>query len=227
MDATKNQAGDIFPLPAGLGERIKRTCVKAFLGYRQFIKLKLQQEDWDATILSPSIMVDQVWHQHILDVGKYVKACQEYTGGHLIDHNPDGMMDAAAKAERIKNTKLCLKTLCGKDNIDPEVWNFGEEGGDKTVGQKRKAATQPLRKTLIVSVRDQLPGPLARFEIERDAPLSELVATYFRENDIHEDDQEHYRIFQNGYRINTESTAAEVGLEEGDILDFLLAQSGC
>ena len=41
---------------------------KILVAYRQFLTLKKEQEDWDATVLSPCFLVDQMWHQHILDV---------------------------------------------------------------------------------------------------------------------------------------------------------------
>jgi len=44
---------------------------KVLTAYRQFLTLKKEHKDWDATILSPSYLVDQMWHQHILDVVNY------------------------------------------------------------------------------------------------------------------------------------------------------------
>ena len=60
--------------------------------YRQFLLLKKCHEDWDATQLSPSHLVDQMWHQHILDVTNY---CHDMMllCGHAVDHNPDGALD--------------------------------------------------------------------------------------------------------------------------------------
>jgi len=87
------------------------------------MKLKLQHEDWDASTLSPSCTVDLVWHQHMLDPVHYVEACQAFTSGHVVGHNPDGGLDVAARMERIKTTKISLRSLFGKD-VDSEVWSF-------------------------------------------------------------------------------------------------------
>lgn len=73
MEATKNENGNLLGEPRGLEERCGRLhgwdpsrINRAKLAYRHFMKLKLlQPEDWHATILSPSLIVDKVWHQHI------------------------------------------------------------------------------------------------------------------------------------------------------------------
>ena len=41
---------------------------RVLAAYRQFLTLKTEHEDWDATVLSPCPLVDQMWQQHVLDV---------------------------------------------------------------------------------------------------------------------------------------------------------------
>jgi len=130
----KNENGDSFAIPSSLGTRCKRIykwndafADTALTAYHQFIKLKLQQEDWNATILSPSLTVNKVWQQHILQVQHYVKACQDYTGGELIGYDPEEGSDKVARAKRVEATKLCLKTLFGKKDVDAEAWKFGDD----------------------------------------------------------------------------------------------------
>ena len=59
---------------------------KVFRGYCQFIELKIVTEDWDATLLSPSPLIDMMWHQHIFDTNHYGRCCT--CDGNLIHHNP-------------------------------------------------------------------------------------------------------------------------------------------
>ena len=119
-----------FRIPPNLRPRCKRAygwseefSSRAMKGYQVFMKLKILQEDWEATILSPSLTVDLVWHQHLLDNGNYEKACQDFCG-RSIHHNPDGGLDPVAREARVKATKLCLKTLLGRQ-VDWDVWSFG------------------------------------------------------------------------------------------------------
>lgn len=101
---------------------------KAILGYRQFIKLKLKKKDWHATRLSPSSVIDLVWHDHILHVEQYVQACQSYAG-HLIGHNPNGALNVNARAARIEATLRHLRYYFNsesqQDSVDAEIWSYG------------------------------------------------------------------------------------------------------
>ncbi|CAB9529542.1 expressed unknown protein [Seminavis robusta] len=119
-------------LPESLRERCLRYygwddafTKKALRGYRQFMQLKMQLEDWHAEILSPSPTIDAVWLQHIVDVEQYVNACLDYCDN-LIGHNPDDDLDnSGARKERIRTTMRSLKLVFARD-IDREVWSFGD-----------------------------------------------------------------------------------------------------
>ncbi len=91
---------------------------KVLAAYRQFIILKKELKDWDATILSPCHLVDQMWHCHILDVVNY---CHDMMllCGHFVGHNPDGALDSAAKQKRDETTRASLKEHFGR--YDEEV----------------------------------------------------------------------------------------------------------
>lgn len=139
----QNSQGESFALP----ETLRLRCVrlygwsepfadKAIKAYLQFIKLKYQLEDWDAVTLLPSVAVDLVWRQHVLDVTHYVRACHEYCGGYVIGYNPDvglaGHSSRDAIYKRAEATKLCVKTLFDRD-MDPEVWTW-KIGGRSRAG---------------------------------------------------------------------------------------------
>lgn len=110
---------------------------RAILAYRQFIKLKVQHEEYSSNanttssstaeqqqvLLEPSPTVRQVWQQHILHVQQYVQACQDYTGGHLIEHQPG---DSQGEEWRIYTTKIALVSLFGKPNVDWPIWDYSD-----------------------------------------------------------------------------------------------------
>ena len=121
---------DAFPVPDNFADRCAREygwefsmANKAIQGYQDLMKLKKLHQDWEGKILSPSSIVDKVWHLHLLDNLHYNKACRDFCGGTIvIGHDPEGAMDVAARAERRKTTKIALITLLGKDGVDDEVW---------------------------------------------------------------------------------------------------------
>jgi large subunit ribosomal protein L40e len=71
-------------------------ATKAVNEYRKFIALKKIGQDFDAKILSPGPLIDEIWHLHILDSKDY----QEMCGNRFIHHNPDGENEGAAKMLR-------------------------------------------------------------------------------------------------------------------------------
>jgi hypothetical protein len=82
MPEPSQQQQVTFRVPDSLHARCSRLagwddamCVAVLEAYRQFMELKVQHEDWDATILFPPQQVDIMWRQHILDVKHYTKAC--------------------------------------------------------------------------------------------------------------------------------------------------------
>ncbi|KAL7478136.1 hypothetical protein ACHAW6_003912 [Cyclotella cf. meneghiniana] len=90
--------------------------------YRQFLFLKKHYQDWDAEHLSPSLWVDQMWHQHILDVVNY---CHDMMllCGRVVGHNPDGALDAEGKKRRDLNTREALEEHYF-DGYDREIWGI-------------------------------------------------------------------------------------------------------
>ncbi|CAB9512588.1 expressed unknown protein [Seminavis robusta] len=121
----------LFAVPKSLRPRLMRIhnwsedfTNRAMKGYLQFMKVKLQQEDWDAKLLSPSLIVHEVWVQHLLYPKQYRSACKRYTKGNIIDHDPEVNYYTY---NRVHNTRLSLKALFGKNDIDPKIWSFGPE----------------------------------------------------------------------------------------------------
>ena len=84
--------------------------------------LKRNLEDLDATELSPPILVDKLWHYHILDTRSYAKTCENICG-EFIHHDRDGGLDEASRNQRMEATKLSYQALFGKSPKGME-WDF-------------------------------------------------------------------------------------------------------
>jgi small ubiquitin-related modifier len=126
----------LFPVPATVLARCCRLrgwddakSQAVLSAYRQFMVLKVQHEDWSASILSPPEEIDFMWHQHILDVQNYVRACTEYCG-HLIGHDPDGALDRVARQKRIATTKISRTARFGPirySSYNAALWSFVDD----------------------------------------------------------------------------------------------------
>mmetsp|Transcript_33010 Transcript_33010/g.69478 ORF Transcript_33010/g.69478 Transcript_33010/m.69478 type:complete len:413 (-) Transcript_33010:151-1389(-) len=93
---------------------------KILSAYKQFLALKKTLGDWDATLLSPCLLVDQMWHQHILDNFNYYHDVMLLCG-HFVGHNPDGALDLDGKVRRDRFTRECLRQHFG--SYDTDVWD--------------------------------------------------------------------------------------------------------
>jgi hypothetical protein len=102
---------------AGISSKLALEVVNEFFDY--FICLKKRAKDWDAELLSPSPLIDLVWHRAILHTKKYKALC----GRTFIHHNPDGAQPqgAAARLTRYKNTLRAFDATFGRVP-NPAIW---------------------------------------------------------------------------------------------------------
>eukprot|EP00814_Leptocylindrus_danicus_P008168 CAMPEP_0116007808 /NCGR_PEP_ID=MMETSP0321-20121206/2506_1 /TAXON_ID=163516 /ORGANISM="Leptocylindrus danicus var. danicus, Strain B650" /LENGTH=240 /DNA_ID=CAMNT_0003476547 /DNA_START=26 /DNA_END=748 /DNA_ORIENTATION=+ len=103
---------------------------RAVDAYAHFLNLKANMNDWEATILSPSTIINQVWRLHILDTRAYMKFCQEYAG-RFIHYGVSGR-DATVnvKEKRIETTKIAVMAKLGSEALNRAEWSFDEENDD-------------------------------------------------------------------------------------------------
>ena len=188
-------------------------CRRVLNAYRQFLELKKIFEDWDATILSPSQVVDQMWHQHLLDVTNY---CHDtiLLCGHVVGHNPDGALDGPAKAARTKTTRDALFENFGSD-YNKEMWLTPTELHE----EERIDRKIPI--TLIL--RDHK-RKIRLFRIKRYQKLSVLFNAYAQMTGVavHE-----LRFLLDLERIPDHLTPFDLELNDQDEIDVMLAQGGC
>jgi hypothetical protein len=102
----------------------KEYTVRVLKGYRQFLELKKILEDWDAKILTPSPPVNQMWHQHILDVANYCHDCLLICG-RVVGNDPDSSLDEWALEKKTVATKQLLRARFERE-IDAGIWLFDE-----------------------------------------------------------------------------------------------------
>lgn len=104
-------------------------------GYRQFMELKSVMNDWNELKLSPSVPINQMWEQHLLDNLNYTEDCL-LLFGRVIGHNPDAVLDGPALQDRITTTKIAFQARYG-DDLDQDVWDFGDDWNKDTMQVER------------------------------------------------------------------------------------------
>jgi len=119
LSSLKDQLSKILPIGTNLDELLD--------AYKKFLALKVLCGDTSVPQkFSPSPLVDQVWHAHLMRPRLYRAACAALMGprggGDLIDHDPDAAQDDPdEKKERLRRTKVVYHILFG--HVAPyKIW---------------------------------------------------------------------------------------------------------
>jgi hypothetical protein len=80
----------------------------------KFLPIKRYLKDFDGKLCSPSPMLDQIWHELILNTRYYAKVC---SNGEFIHHDAGAWFDGVeAKARRYQKTLETYDMLFGKES---------------------------------------------------------------------------------------------------------------
>ena len=129
----------------------ERTETKRILNsYRQFLVLKKEHADWEATQLTPCWPVDRMWFEH----GQMEDYDYDMRNllGHVVNRTPAVEVGTEEKARQDDATKNALKQTFG--SYDEELWT-----------------------AIQVSIRDQM-GKEESIEINRWQPFSSFLDAY-------------------------------------------------
>ena len=184
--------------------------------YRQFLTLKQELKDWDAQILSPSYFVDQMWHQHIMDIGNYyhdmIMLC-----GRVVLHDPDGASNSEAKKIRDDRTRLELVQKFGMEQIDFEIWGYPCK-----FKRLRDRANGIDDGRVLLYIECQQSKHQYRFMIQRTTRMINVFNKYAGHAGL---DRTHLRfLFKGDVRIRENQTAEELGLMDGDKIDAIQSE---
>ena len=185
--------------------------------YIWFLSKKIQLEDWNGEILSPSPLIDIVWHIHILDTSAYRKAC----GSTFVDHVPQGAYHCNTKARNKRYTQTYEHLVLEWEEISDEIWPkpVQKEKEEKKKTKKRERSEQET-KTLIIK---SLAGKTTIIEIPTvSAKGIDIMMEVRKQNKIPLDMM---RFVYAGEPIGDETSVDF--LRDGSILHMILALGGC
>jgi hypothetical protein len=130
------------------------TAISVSVAYREFLECKAFVRDWDDTKLAPSVAINQMWREHLMDNARYADDCQLLFGRRVIHYNPDrDDVDAPARRVRIERTKALIAARHGGEEIlASRAWNFcaadavtiGAVTPDSAATRRRAASPLPL-----------------------------------------------------------------------------------
>jgi len=197
----------------------EQKCRNVLKAYRQFLMLKKKFQDWDATILSPSGPVDQMWHQHLLDVTHYYHDTMLLCG-HVIGHNPDGADDNASKARRTKTTRDALVEQFGSDYVK-EMWLTHAEL--RTTEESTCTAVND-DDPIVLRFREVVTGKEIHFRIKPSTKIGKTFNAYAMTMNVPVSD---LRFFLDTERLTYDLTVAQLELDHMDQIEVMRGQDGC
>ena len=198
----------------------------ALAAYKQFMVLKAVCKDFDATKLSPPPLVDEIWHEHILDTRGYRAFC-DAAFEQFVDHDPDGVLDCGARRVRRERTLHKLKE-CFEDEYDRHIWTYPLENALKrkhAVVVRDESGPQPSTSggSLNIRVRCQT-GKETLFKVMPTTPLERVFNAWSTTKGVC---AASVRFMFDGSRVRCDQTPADIGMEDGDMLGCMLEQQGC
>ena len=206
----------------------------ALAAYKQFMVLKAVCKDFDATKLSPPPLVDEIWHEHILDTRGYRAFC-DAAFKHFVDHDPDGVLDGGARRVRRAATFYNLK-LCFKDEYNMQIWNYPLENSCKrkyaVVKDEPGPQSSTPRGSLNIRIRDQT-GEETFYKVKYTTKFDTIFNKYATRKGIC---VASLRFLFDGSRLRGDDAPGRIRnfdgspptvMEDGDQIDCMLEQGGC
>jgi hypothetical protein len=95
------------------------TAVEAALEFQRFMELKAFVKDTDAVKISPTPLMDNMWHGCILDTRFYRQL--QATLGCTIDHDPNGGKDVGKREERRQAMRVLYRMQYAADPIEKQL----------------------------------------------------------------------------------------------------------
>lgn len=95
--------------------------------YKRFIAIRLAHPD---VSIVPSLLIDEIWHAHILFTREYLTFCNAINNGKYIHHSPFLKDDDPVGDPSIKNTLMLYREMFG--HPPATVWPLAVAGDCET-----------------------------------------------------------------------------------------------
>jgi hypothetical protein len=195
-------------------------AIRAIMQYRLFMMAKVEENDVDASKLSPSPIISKIWYTHILFTNDYKKFCDSL--GIQINHNPLHDIDSVITH---KTYKRMLDWLFKKGvYIDYVVWPV-DKIIDEYAARKEDVNNPDNPDTMGVTIF-QYNNKSVIFDITKNTKIWELKALLSSVRNVK---ISKLRMFYNGKLLNNVYTVDFYNIQHGSIIrvDGVSGVSGC
>lgn len=189
---------------------------RVFEAYGQFIALKAHFGDWDAVMLSPPPLVDELWHLAVLDTKVYNPWCHRVFG-RVLHHDPDGDVD---KADR---TARRAKAHAGVNQFFPAYDRFIWDPPAPVAAPAPLPVPVPVQDGLNIRIRDQ-GGEETYIRMNRTTKFGKIFCMFATRKEVA---YHSLRFIFDGFRIAPYQTPGDLDMDDDDEIQVWLEQKGC
>jgi len=215
----------LFLLPA-LREKCPRgfNLLRLLEEYKRFLAIKTISGDTEEPLsLSPSALVDLVWHEHILHSRQYRLACTKL--GVILDHDPCGARDSANAIEKRLNMTKAFYRLIFKEDAPDKYWKRIENFDDDLLENETEYPAKRRKKSKTVNlVVKTLTGNNLNIRCSKDDEVETLKA---RIQDVEGIPADQQRVIVAGHQMTDGRKLNDYGVEDGTTVHLILRLGGC
>lgn len=204
--------------------------------YQLFLLCKFVAEDFKPSPstnrlqLSPSPMIDRLWHAHMLHPGKYLEMHTKLGFGAsgkmfscLLEHQPEAANDSyEEKTKRMASLMGMMFYIC------PTLYIYSQQSSVAPSAYpdipKRRTEENAAIDGLTVKVRHKSASVPYIFNVGLNTSLMKIVKWMSSQLSIPES---RLRLLYHGVQINPSSTVQSLGMNDGNDFYLFEEQSGC
>jgi len=201
------------------------TADNAILEFHRFMELKVFLKDTDAVKISPTPLMDHMWHAAILDTKFYAELQRQLCMA--IHHNPQGGKDAKKREERLQNMRVVYRMQYGEDPFEAKP--------APAAAAASSGLAYPASGPFTIFVKTMV-GKTLTFSITNDTTVEDLQ-TMIRKKDFIPEDQQLIvyagKQLQSGHKPHSEfkplnrKLVGDYNIHPESILHLVLRLGGC